>query len=126
MANQRRAAISADELADTPLSKLSADRFLELLSDASISHLGPIVSDKKKYELWIEEDLGGIKVGDFIGKLRVEKKKLELEKQRVFEDLVLKRVVEDPPDPRRQIVDPVIFERIAQRLDAIEQQLARR
>jgi hypothetical protein len=122
----RKAAILADDLADTPLSKLTADRFLELLSDASISHLGPIVADKKKYELWIEEDLGGIKVGDFLVKLRAEKKKLELEKQRILEDIVLKRYIEDPPDPRRQIVDPVIFERIAQRLDAIEQQLAAR
>jgi hypothetical protein len=51
----------------------------------------------------------GIKIGDFLQKIRAEKKKLQLEKYRLIEDIVLKRVVEDPPDPRRQLIDPVLL-----------------
>jgi hypothetical protein len=80
-----------------------------VFGDPSVTRFGPIISDKKKYELWVEEDLGGIKVGDFLQKIRAEKKKLELEKYRLIEDIVLKRVVEDPPDPRRQLIDPVLL-----------------
>jgi hypothetical protein len=122
MINERKAPISPDEVGSIPLGHLTGDQFVQLLNNRDVASFASVITDKKKYELWVEENLGGITVGDFLGRLRQEKKKVELEKIKI-EDLVLKRALEDPPDPRRQFIDPVIFERIVARLDAIEERL---
>jgi hypothetical protein len=124
MANRRKAAISPDELGSTPLRDLNGEQFVQLLNHRDLASYASIISDKKKYELWVEETLSGITVGDFLDKLKGEKKKVELEKMKI-EDIVLKRVVEDPPDPRRQFIDPVIFQEIVERLDRVEERLGR-
>jgi hypothetical protein len=124
MANQRKAAISPDELGSTPLKELNGEQFVQLLNHRDLSSYATIITDKKKYELWVEENLGGLTVGAFLDKVRGEKKKIELEKFKI-ENIVLKRVVEDPPDPRRQLFDPAIFEQIVERLDRIEGRLGR-
>jgi hypothetical protein len=125
MANARKAAISPDELGSTPLRQLDGEQFVQLLNHRDVSSYATIVSDKKKYELWVEENLGGITVADFLDKIRGEKKKIELEKFKI-ENIVLKRVVEDPPDPRQWLVDPIVFEQIVERLDRLEEKLAKR
>ena len=109
MPDRRTAAISPDVL-NRPLGELNAAEFLQALGTMRVpsQHLA-ILADKKKYELWIDEgNLPKIVVGELIEKLRGEKKKLELEKRLIVEDLP-KRHTEYEFDPTRGI-DPVIRE----------------
>jgi hypothetical protein len=77
--NDRRAAIPRDVL-DKPLGKITAAELIETLSASRDPSLGRILVDKKKYELWIEENpLPDINLGDLLDRLRGEKKKVELE-----------------------------------------------
>src|SRR5262245_17615934 len=113
MAEQHRAAISPDEVGQTPLSKLTADQFLQRLSHQDVGDRTPVVGEKKKYELWVEENSGRLTVRDFLDRMRREKKKVELiflEKGPDIEHLALKRVIEDRPDPRSGLIDPIMFE----------------
>lgn len=111
MPDRREAAISKDML-DRPLGELNAAEFLQALGTLRVPPQSlHILADKKKYELWIDEGtLPKLPVGELIDKLRGEKKKLELEKRLVIEDLP-KRFSEFEFDPARGI-DPVIREEL--------------
>ena len=81
MNNEREAAIDIDEMLDRPLNKLTAAEFVQVLSHPKAQQVGSwIISDKKKYELWVEENqILRISVRELLDKLRGEKKKYELE-----------------------------------------------
>lgn len=89
MARARTAAIDPDALMDRPLGEISAAEFLQVLSHPSVRHPAlAILPDKKKYELWVEEGpIVKIPVGEFIERLKGEKKKLELEVPPWFEKI---------------------------------------
>ena len=76
-----RASIDPDQLMTRPLGEITAAEFLEVLAHPKVRHPAlAILPDKKKYELWVEEGpIGKISIGDFIDKLKGEKKKVELE-----------------------------------------------
>jgi hypothetical protein len=111
MPDRRTAAISKDVL-DRPLGELNAAEFLQALGTLRVPPQSlAILADKKKYELWIDEGtLPKVPVGELLEKLRGEKKKLELEKRLIIEDLP-KRYTEFEFDPTRGI-DPVIREEL--------------
>jgi hypothetical protein len=111
MPDRRTAAISKDVL-DRPLGELNAAEFLQALGTLRVPPESlAILADKKKYELWIDEGtLPKLPVGELVEKLRGEKKKLELEKRLIIEDLP-KRYTEFEFDPTRGI-DPVIREEL--------------
>lgn len=76
----KRAAIDFEEIEDTPLQELSADRFLEALSRENLLSYLPLWPEKKKYELYVEpENIGRIPVGRIRDILKGEKKKVEYE-----------------------------------------------
>ncbi|GJL53356.1 MAG: hypothetical protein NPIRA02_04880 [Nitrospirales bacterium] len=109
MNNKRKAAIDIDKVMDSPLRELNAAEFVEVLNHPKVKGKHSwIITDKKKYELWIEEtEIVNITVGELIEKLRGEKKKVELEPfidigHRVFpgelireSDVQFSRLVED-------------------------------
>jgi hypothetical protein len=76
-----RAAIDPDRLMARPLGEISAAEFLQVLGHPSVRHPAlAILPDKKKYELWIEEGpIVKISLGEFLERVKGEKKKLELE-----------------------------------------------
>lgn len=76
-----RAAIDPDQLMKRPLGEISAAEFLQVLADPSVRHPAlAILPDKKKYELWVEEEpIVKISVAEFLEKVKGEKKKIELE-----------------------------------------------
>lgn len=77
---KKQAAIDADQLRQTPLSDLTADRFLEALTRERAVQYLPYWPEKKKYELYVEpENLGGIRLDRLLDILRGEKKKVEYE-----------------------------------------------
>jgi hypothetical protein len=78
---KRRAAIDVDQIMDRPLGDLSAVEFLQVLGHPKVGLSGiTILADKKKYELWVDEDgITRLPIGEIIGKLRGEKKKVEYE-----------------------------------------------
>lgn len=76
----KRAAIEFEEVEDTPLSELSADRFLEALNQENLVPLLRVWPEKKKYELFHEpENVGEIPLGRLRNILENEKKKVEIE-----------------------------------------------
>lgn len=78
MTPQRTAAI--DAILDTPLEKLNAADFLTALGHQEAAELRPILADKKKYELWVEEaPILKFTLKELLDRMRVEKKKVELE-----------------------------------------------
>ena len=81
MAKKTKAAIDIDKIMDSPVGDLSAAEFLEVLNHPKCRDKCPgMISDKKKFELWIEEtEVVKISVRELLGKLQGEKKKLELE-----------------------------------------------
>ena len=105
--DELKAAVPADaKLLERPLSKLTAEEFLGVLGRSTLDRrVVALLPDKKKYELWVEEGggMGGMSLGDLIGKLKVEKKKVELEidfdlgshvSNPIFIDAIATRVVE--------------------------------
>ena len=81
MARPRKAALDIDALMDRPLGELSASEFLQVLRHPKLGFSGAaILADKKKYELWVEEDpILKIPIGEIIERIRGEKKKVEYE-----------------------------------------------
>jgi hypothetical protein len=81
MLAERYSAIDIDEVMDRPLGDLSAVEFMQVLSHPKLEFSGRLIlADKKKYELWIEEGpIIKLPIGEIIGKLRGEKKKVEYE-----------------------------------------------
>ena len=79
----RKSAIPPDDLLDRDLGSMSAADLITALSHPDIDRRAVmLLPDKKKYELWIDEDaVLKVKLVDLIDRLRTEKKKIELEKQ---------------------------------------------
>ena len=78
--DERRAAIDLDGMMDRPLGELSAADFMQVLAHPRVVAHASILADKKKYELWVEEGvITKIPLGEVLKKIRVEKKKAELE-----------------------------------------------
>jgi hypothetical protein len=113
-ARANAAAIDVDQILDRPLADISAADFIRALNHPRISHtLRPIIADKKKYELWVDEGgIGRIPLKELLEKLRGEKKKAELEVPDPFGPVVLPadvlarggyaRLVEDVADAVEQ------------------------
>lgn len=103
MSEDWRAAVVPDEVLDRPLGDLSATEFLRVLNHSSVpaAHL-PLLADKKKFELWVEEDnVLKLPIREVLERIKNEKKKVELE-------------VEDPvgpiirwPDERTRLVEEI-------------------
>ena len=82
MADERKAAIDLEAVADRSLDSLSAVEFMGALSRAGTIGVQAMRfwPEKKKYELWSEpENLGKMTIGGLFKGVR-EKKKIELEK----------------------------------------------
>jgi methyl coenzyme M reductase gamma subunit len=76
----RRAAIDMDAMMKRSLNDISAADFIRVLGHRDLSKLAPIVADKKKLELWIDEGpVFEVPIEELLDKIRGEKKKLELE-----------------------------------------------
>lgn len=111
----RIAGIPAD-LADRPIGDLSA---VDLMNALRGARLDPgalaILPDKKKFELWVDEDgINKLNLGELLDKLRGEKKKLELEKFQVeIPHKLARETVVDPTDVLR---DPVFIDQIAEQV----------
>ena len=77
---KKRAAIDVDECLGKPLEELSAVELITTLERRSTPQIAAILTDKKKYELWVEENpLPTLRLGELLEKLKLEKKKVELE-----------------------------------------------
>ena len=80
---EKRAAIKADKLGETPLEKLSAAQFVQALEAREELHLVSFWPEKKKYELETEPTLvGKLKFKEFVEiveRVKGEKKKAEYE-----------------------------------------------
>lgn len=88
MPTKKKAAIPKDVL-DKPLGQISAAELIETLSASREPQLGRILVDKKKYELWVEENpLPRVSLRELLEKLRGEKKKVELEFLHDFNEVV--------------------------------------
>jgi len=88
MPQEKKAAIDMDVLGDKSLGEVSAADFLTALNAGGLTlqHL-TVWPEKKKIELYIEpENLGRVQLKDVIVVIRVEKKKVELEKNPGFEN----------------------------------------
>jgi hypothetical protein len=114
----RTAAIPPDEILDRPFGELSAAELLSALSHqrvpASVSALLP---DKKKYELWVDEGvIDKVPLSEILRKLRLEKKKVELEKLRIEVDRKL--TIEEVIDPTDILRDPAFIEQVAEQVAA--------
>jgi hypothetical protein len=121
MANEKAAAIAADKLLDTPLSKLTAAQFVEALTAHQLAPHIKFWPEKKKYELEVEPIVDKLRLRDFIeiiNRVRVEKKKVEYE----IPDWWKWRVNPDPTQfEATQRLDEVV-----QKLDLIANQLGQR
>lgn len=107
MARQSRRAAIPDDLLDKPLAEISAADLVKALSASQQPQLGVILADKKKYELWVEENpVDRIPLRELLDKLRGEKKKVELEL----------------PFDIGQIVNPPLLDRLA---EAVAKRLGR-
>lgn len=115
MPRASRTAIPPDEILQRPLGELTAAEFLTALSHPSVDKRSlSILPDKKKYELWVEEDgIPKITVLDLLDRLRGEKKKLELEKFHIEDIKMVRENVFDPADILR---DPVVLDKIAEQV----------
>jgi hypothetical protein len=88
MPQEKKAAIDLDALGDKSLNEVSAEDFLTALNAGGLTlqHL-TVWPEKKKVELYVEpENLGKVHLKDIIVVVRVEKKKVELEKNPGFEN----------------------------------------
>jgi hypothetical protein len=94
MSAPKKAAIRPDkDLLNKPVQELSAVQLIEALNASRSPAAGAILADKKKYELWIEENpIPRITVAELIERLKGEKKKVELEIPPGFREVV------NPPD----------------------------
>jgi hypothetical protein len=103
MAARGKAAISPDELLDRPLGDLSAAQFLQVLNHPRVSQVQfHALADKKKFELWVEEDpILKISVGELLEKIKGEKKKVEKEVPDIIGPVV------NPPFERAQLVEEI-------------------
>jgi hypothetical protein len=103
----KRAAIDPDEILSRSLAEISAADFVQLLvrDDVNVdSSALALLPDKKKYELWVDEEVVlKTPLSDLLVTLKTEKKKLELEK---FPIENLKLAVENVVDPGVQYLDP--------------------
>ncbi|MFL5577723.1 MAG: hypothetical protein ACJ79S_17340 [Gemmatimonadaceae bacterium] len=110
-----RPAVDGDILG-RPIGEISAVQFLDLLQQVRLSpDVMALLPDKKKYELWVDE--GGVAklpIGVLLEKLRIEKKKLELEKRLIVEGIP-KRIVEREIDPG-ELIDPAVREGLVQEI----------
>lgn len=88
MAQGKKAAIDIDTLGDKNLDEVSAADFLTALNVGGLALQDLTVwPEKKKVELWLEpENLSKFRLKDIIVRIRVEKKKYELEKFPGFEN----------------------------------------
>lgn len=81
MSAEKKAAVDMDAIQDQTLDQIRASDFLAALNAGGLAaqHLA-FWPEKKKLEYWTEpENLGKIRFKDIFEKIRVEKKKLELE-----------------------------------------------
>jgi hypothetical protein len=85
---KKRAAIDLEEIRQTPVGQLTADKFLAALEEEKALSLLPYWPEKKKYELWVEpENIGVIPFERIIDILKGEKKKVEYEFEFPFDRL---------------------------------------
>lgn len=107
MAREKKKAAIPEDLLDKPLADISAAELVKALSISREPHLGHILADKKKYELWVEENpVERIPLRELLDKLRGEKKKVELEL----------------PFDIGQVINPPVLDRLA---DAVAKRLRR-
>ena len=95
MSAPKEAAIRPDkDLLNKQVQDLSAVQLIDALNVSRSPSAGVILADKKKYELWIEENpiIPRLTVAELLEKLEVEKKKVELELPPGIRDVV------NPPD----------------------------
>jgi hypothetical protein len=86
---ERRAAVDVDAMLKRSLNDLSAADFIRLLGHREYVGLAPIVADKKKVELWIDEGpIFEVPLEDILDKIRGEKKKVELEVPDIYGPIV--------------------------------------
>src|SRR5262245_16087572 len=120
---QQKAAIPADETLSRSLSDMSAAEFVQLLGRTDIVDRRAIamLPDKKKYELWVDEEVVLKKpVGDLLDLLKGEKKKLELEK---FPIENIKLSIEEVVNPFERVSETVARERL---VEAVAEAVARK
>lgn len=110
-----RPAVDGDML-DRPLGEISAAQFLDVLQHVRLSpDVMALLPDKKKYELWVDEGgVAKIPIGVLLDKMRREKKKIELEKRLLVENIP-KRFVEREIDPG-DFIDPAAREGLVQEI----------
>lgn len=114
---EHNAAIPPDDMFDRRLEELTASEFLAALSRPEVGPgILPHLPEKKKYELWTDENGPDITVRDLLVRLREEKKKLELEKPPGFEHVKTPR--ENVLNLRDILLDPVVIEQIAEQVAA--------
>ena len=112
---EKRAAIDLDAIGEKKLSEISAADFLTALNAGGVSFQAQqrIWPEKKKVELWAEpENLGGVRAGDLLNALKVEKKKVELEKNPATE-MVKPIGIENVTNPRDLLRDPDFIGQVA-------------
>ena len=113
----RRAAIDVDKVLQKPLKDISAVELIHALSRDDLVSARPIISDKKKYELWIDETIVvNIPLADLLQRVKGEKKKLELEPQPGLQ-------LEDPFGERP---GPAVDQLVSRIADAVEARLSAR
>jgi hypothetical protein len=101
------ASIDIDEVLERPLTEISAADFLHALGTPQIGDLRPYIADKKKFELWIDEDpIIRLPLREILERIRLEKKKVELELPWNKEWLI---------DPPPELIDRVAV-RVAERM----------
>ena len=77
---ERRAAIDTDALMKKSLNDISAADFIRILGQRELAGISVILADKKKLELWVDENpIFEIPIEAVLEKIKGEKKKLELE-----------------------------------------------
>jgi len=117
-----RAAIDLDEVGEKRLGDLTAAEFIQILNHKDLAPLRGVIADKKKYELWIEENLPRITLGDLLERVRGEKKKLELEvPPEVGDALQRKSLREFNPE----LYDLIVERLLGRRLGGVPERLAR-
>lgn len=80
MGDERKSAIEFEKTLEKPLGEVTAAEFVAVLNNPKLGGKLHPITDKKKYELWVEEGtIEKIPLGELIEKLKGEKKKAELE-----------------------------------------------
>jgi hypothetical protein len=111
---EKRAAIDVDAMLEKPLDQLSAADFVTVLTSSGASglHLLRYWPEKKKYELFVEpENYGTVNIGVIFKGVR-EKKKYEIEKEVLPEDLRKPAGAEFELNFREVLVSPVVQEKL--------------